>query len=363
MNFNYQRPDKGVPLSIEDLDTSFLRFPRVRFIKQETPLEYLGKLNSGAQLWVKRDDLLSVGLGGNKVRKLEFVLADALLKGKSTIVTAGAEQSNHLRITAACCAKIGLKCHVFFASKTGGNSSGNQDLAKLFGAEIHLIKGDLDSATKEALNFVEKHGGLEDSDIYFIPTGASVGLGCMGYALCYSEISHQVNRFAVKSNFIYLAASTMGTLGGLVCGASLMLDRRTSVGISAESFLKITAVNVDSAQLNPYDTVTKLCKETLSLLGKQEIFNSEIFEIITEPTVCGQYGVPTQISDFAMKFAAQNYGLVLDRTYSAKAFGQILFDDEIGKFKPSDNIIFLHTGGIGSNFSNLDNYSLASVLD
>lgn len=366
MDFNYKRPGDEIPFSVASLDTSFLSFPRVRFIKQETPLEHLGRLKSGANLWIKRDDLSPIGLGGNKVRKLEFILAEAIIMGATDIVSAGAEQSNHLRITAACCAKLGLRCHLFFASVTGEATSGNQDLAKLFGAQIHIIKGTLDDAVIAAEKFVadlsEKDHKTSVSP-YFIPPGGSIALGCLAYALCYSEITHQLNKFALKSNFVYLAASTMGTLSGLICGASLMLSRKESLGISLSSLLKIRAVNVDSQQSDPQSRILSLCKETLSLLNKSDNLNTEIFELVSDKEVVGSYGVPTKVSDFALRYAAETYGLLLDRTYTAKAFAQILVDDVNMKFKASDNIIFLHTGGIGANFSVLDNCSIRSIAN
>ncbi len=366
MSFNFERRDSDRSILIDTFDRSFLGIPRFKLFNGPTPLEHLGKLASGATLWMKRDDLLSVGLGGNKVRKLEFIIADALTVGATDVVTVGAEQSNHLRLTSACCAKAGLKSHLFFASPSGKQSSGNQDLAKLFGGKVYIVKGDLKAATEAALEFTNS---LKSDHLvpYYIEPGGSVPLGALGYMLCYSEISFQLEKLGIQSSYIYLPVSTMGTLAGLAAGASMMLSRKNNLGLSVSSLFKIRGIVVDP-DFGPYPTGTNekaldLTINTLEILNKSEVLNSNVFQLLYETDISGTYGKPTQISDAAFRFAARQYGLLLDRTYSAKAFGQLLADDLNGKFKSNENIIFLHTGGLGANFSTLGTSSLGELIN
>lgn len=314
------------------------RFPRRRYTPAPTPIEFLPRLSDhlgGPDVYVKRDDLLGLAGGGNKTRKLEFLVADALAQGADTLITVGAVQSNHCRLTLAAAAKEGLECRLVLEERVPNSyrpdAGGNNFLFGLLGAEnVTVVAGgsDLDRALEaeaDALAAVGRRG-------YVIPGGGSNALGALGYAACAEETMHQSFDLGVAFDHLVCASGSGGTHAGLVAGM-------TSVG-----GLPVTGISV-RAQKEPQEAkLHALATEVAAKLGARGGVPHEAFTVYDEYVGPG-YSLPTEGMVEAVKLFARLEGILLDPVYTGKAAAGLIDLVRRGHFKRGERVLFLHTGG------------------
>jgi 1-aminocyclopropane-1-carboxylate deaminase/D-cysteine desulfhydrase-like pyridoxal-dependent ACC family enzyme len=311
---------------------------RAKLATLPTPLEQGPKLPGGATLWVKRDDLTGLGMGGNKARKLEFLCGAAMTEGADTLVTVGAAQSNHCRTAAAAGARLGLAVHLMLGGTAPAEVAGNQLLSSLFGAELHFAGTDswpeLEAA-KDALC-----GSLADvgSHPYAIPIGGSTPLGAVGFALGWRELMEQCADVGCRPRAVVHATSSGGTHAGLLAGRAVYLDAGLRVP-------DVVGVAVAKDMVLDRAFTADLAGGALDLLGLDGV-HVEVADVRIEDDWLGRdYAVPTPEADAALLWAARHGGWVLDRVYTAKAFAALLALAEQGAWHAGDDVVFWHTGG------------------
>ena len=319
------------------------RFPRVSLAHLPTPLEPLPNLSQalgGPNLWIKRDDCTGLAGGGNKTRKLEFLVADALQHQADTLITQGATQSNHVRQTVAAAAKFGLKCHVLLEDRTGRvdtnhNHGGNVQLNKIGGATMERHSGgtDMHRAMEEAATKLSAQG----SKPYIIPGGGSNAIGSLGYVNAALELINQVNSLNLPVDHLVHATGSSGTQAGLVAGFMAMHVPIPILGVG---------VRLPQAQQE-----ANVAKTTLSAMALLDIQYADLAADIAE-RVCADcnyvgagYGIPAPSTLEAIKMLAQLEGIYLDPVYSGKGMAGLIDLVRQGRFNTTDNIVFLHTGG------------------
>jgi L-cysteate sulfo-lyase len=324
------------------------RFPRIKLAHLPTPLEFLPRLTEhlgGPSIYVKRDDCTGLAGGGNKTRKLEFLIADALEKGADTIITQGAVQSNHARQTAAAAATHGLRCELLFENRIAQPSdtylnSGNVLLDRLFGANIHHYPGgsDMNAAMEEVANQLREDGLTP----YVIPGGGSNPIGALGYVNCALEILHQANERQLHIDHIVHATGSAGTQAGLVTGL-----RATHSGIP------VLGIGVNAPQQAQEQKVFDLAVETADYIGAGGCVQRE--DVIANCDYVGAgYGVPTEGMREALLLLARLEGLLFDPVYSGKGLAGLIDLATKGHFADDENIVFLHTGGSAGLFGYLE---------
>jgi L-cysteate sulfo-lyase len=323
-------------------------FPRVSLAHLPTPLEYLPRLSEhlgGPDIWVKRDDCTGLATGGNKTRKLEFSMGEALEQGADTIITVGAVQSNHVRQTAAAAARLGMQCEVLLEHRVGKpselyRSSGNVLLDRIFGANLREYdKGtDFDTEMLRIADEVRAAGGTP----YIIPGGASNPVGALGYVGCAEELLQQCAEQGVAPDHAVLASGSAGTHAGF------------AVGLRASgSDLPILGVGVNIPQADQEAKVFKLAGETAGYIDKPGCVARE--DIIADCNYIGPgYGEPTESMNEAVLMLARLEGLLFDPVYSGKAMAGMIDYVRKGRFTKGQNIVFLHTGGVAGLFAYAD---------
>ena len=314
------------------------RFPRRRYTPHPTPLEPLPNLTKalgGPEIWIKRDDLLGLAAGGNKTRKLEFLVADALAQGADTLITVGAPQSNHCRLTLAAAAKEGLKCRLVLEQRVAGSynagATGNNFLYNLIGAEtIRVVNAgdDLNAAMQKQAADVEAKG----RKAYIIPGGGSNALGALGYVACAHEIAAQCLELGISFDRIVVASGSCGTHSGLLVGAK-------SIHFDAP----ITGVNVRRPRAEQEGNLLKLARETAALL---EIEAPQANDVVALDEWVGPgYSLPTDEMVEAVRMLARLEGVLLDPVYSGKAMAGLIGLARRGELKRGERVLFVHTGG------------------
>ena len=324
------------------------KFPRIQLAHLPTPLELLPRLSEhlgGPKIYVKRDDCTGLATGGNKTRKLEFSMGEALQQKADTIITVGAVQSNHVRQTAAAACKLGMKCEVLLEHRVGHPSdlyrnSGNVLLDRIFGANLREYeKGtDFDAAMAEVASEVRAVGGTP----YLIPGGASNPVGALGYVGCGLELLQQFSEQSLGVDHIVTATGSAGTHAGL------------AVGIRAGgSDLPILGIGVNAPQDAQEDRVFKLAAETADLVGAPGVVSRD--DIIADCNYIGPgYGEPTDAMNEAILMLARLEGLLFDPVYSGKALAGMIDYIRQGRFDDTATIVFLHTGGAAGLFAYAD---------
>jgi L-cysteate sulfo-lyase len=327
-------------------------FPRVPLAHLPTPLELLPNLTKhlgGPEIWVKRDDCTGLATGGNKTRKLEFSMGEALEKGADTIITVGAVQSNHVRQTAAAACKLGMKCEVLLEHRVSDPSelyrtSGNVLLDRIFGANLREFEkgADFDAAMDDVAEEVRTSGGVP----YIVPGGASNPVGALGYVGCGEELLQQFEEQNLKIDHLVTATGSAGTHGGL------------AVGLRASgSDLPILGIGVNAPQDVQEERVFNLACETAELVGKPGCVTRE--DIVADCNYIGPgYGEPTEGMNEAVLMLARQEGLLFDPVYSGKALAGMIDYVREGRFGSDDKIVFLHTGGSAGLFAYADNLQL-----
>lgn len=316
-----------------------VRYPdRIRLANLPTPLVRLERLSSelsGARLWVKRDDLTGLELSGNKVRKLEYLLAAALEDGCDTIVTVGSVQSNHCRSTAAACARLGLRAHLVLWGDLPQQPAGNLLLDRLFGAEItHVSQSEYEARGDELCQQVVQAEHEAGRKVRFIPAGGSEPLGCWGYIRAAAELAEQLVARGIDACDVVVPVSTGGTYGGLLLG--VLLHRLEQ--------LTIHAVPVCDDVPTHRERVCRLCHDAVQRF-EFPIACDESRLSFLDGYVGPGYGQSCPELIGAIRLAAREEGLILDPVYSGKAFWALLDQirqDRLGRDRP---VVFIHTGG------------------
>lgn len=319
------------------------RFPRRRYTPAPTPLEKLPRLSAhlGVEVWIKRDDQTGLAMGGNKTRKLEFLVADALAQGADTLVTVGAPQSNHCRLTLAAAAKEGLKCCLVLEERVPGsydkNASGNNFLFGLIGAEaIHVVPtgGDLNDAMMTIADELLSQGRKP----YLIPGGGSNPLGALGYVVCANEIMQQSADLHVAFDHVVLASGSTGTHAGLLVGLE-----------AAHAGVPVIGINVRRPRAEQEANVYKLVSETADFLGVPCPDKATVTAL--DDWVGPGYSLPTDAMIEAVRLFARLEGVLLDPVYTGKAAAGLIGLARRGAFTAGEKLLFLHTGGAPALFA------------
>lgn len=333
----------AAPVS-HDSKIDFSRFPRVGLCHQPTPVEPMVRLSEelgGPNLFIKRDDCTGLATGGNKTRKLEFLVGEALQANADMLVTQGAVQSNHVRQTAAAACKVGMKCHALLERRVPGRSesyetTGNVFLDRIFGATMEFRPSGLDM-NAEAAEVTEKLKA-DGHRPFFIPGGGSNATGALGYASCAQEIATQATASGTRFDWLVMGTGSTGTQAGLVAGFhALGLD------------LPVMGVSVRQPRERQIQAVHKLVKLTLE---KLEAPSAPVSKVLVDDGYVGEgYGIPAPSTLEAIALTARMEGILLDPVYSAKGMAGLIGLVRQGLFKPTDNVLFLHTGGSSALFA------------
>ncbi len=310
---------------------SLADFPRVKLGLFPTPIHRLDRVSSllHTNVYIKRDDLTGVGLGGNKVRKLEFLLADAQQKGAGLVFTTGGAQSNHAMLTAAAAGKLGMEAILILKQRGVTERLGNQLLEHLMGTEVRFMDTDDYADIYAEMDRVGKERGVP---YYKIPCGGSNALGTLGYVACAEEIRGQ----GMKFDHLVCAEGSGGTMAGLALGAKLFLPGTRVYGMMVDT--------------DPFDVITlRLMREAAELLEADIAVSGEDF---TLRDLCGPgYAIPSEEGNAAVELMAREEGIFLDPVYTGKAFAGLLQIAREGAFREDDRVLFLHSGGAGGLFA------------
>ncbi|MDA0370287.1 MAG: D-cysteine desulfhydrase family protein [Actinomycetota bacterium] len=308
--------------------------PRVRLATLPTPLERGPVIGDDVTLWVKRDDLTGLGMGGNKARKLEFLCGDASASGADTLVTVGAGQSNHCRMTAAAGALLGWETHLVLAGDRPTVLEGNQLLSDLFGADMHftgagpadwaMLERERERLTNELISAGRRP--------YSIPIGGSTAVGALGYVSAYDELVEQCER---EPAAIVVTSSSGGTHAGLVAGRAW----RRALGKAAPP---VVAIGVAKGVVKQIPDVGELAERALEIAGLPGRVEPDDVEIDGR-WLGDDYAIPTEASVAAAEWAARHGAWVLDGVYTAKGMAGLLGNVE--RWSPGDHVVFVHTGG------------------
>lgn len=323
--------------------------PRLALMSAPTPLEPLPRLGAwlGRQMprpvYVKRDDEIGPGLGGNKTRKLEYLLAEAQAQGAQRVVTFGGLQSNHARLTAAAANRLGLETHLFYFERRPASLPGNLLLNQLLGAKLHFIPlgGDDGGMSLEtAIRLVRWVSRLLVGRSYFIPVGGHTPAGCLGYVRAAVELEDQRQALGLESAWLVTAAGSGGTLAGLLAGLALCGSPLRPLGIDVGKLWKGFP-----------GSIAALAGETCTRLGVDRRFTAADVPLVEGRFVGPRYGAPSPQGLEAMRLAARLEGLLLDPVYTAKAFAGMLALAKQGTIGNREPLIFLHTGGYPALFA------------
>ena len=315
------------------------RRPRVSIAHLPTPLEMLPRLTAhlgGPQLWAKRDDQTGLATGGNKTRKLEFLVAEALAQGADTLVTCGAAQSNHARQTAAAAARFGLACTLVLRGEPPPQAQGNLLLDELLGAEIVWAGADdLTARLEETADALRSRGRRP----CIVPYGGSNPVGVCGYVAAMEELLAQAAQAGLSFDHIVLASSSGGTQAGLTVAARALNYRGRILGISVD-------LPADPLRRR----MAELATATADHLGLPLTFAPEDFAV-EDGYRGGGYGVISDLEREAIRLLARTEGLLLDPVYTGRAFGGLIDLIRRGAFSPRERVLFWHTGGVAGLFA------------
>ena len=315
------------------------KFPRRRYTQYATPIEKLERLSAilgGSTVYMKRDDLLGLAGGGNKTRKLEFLMADALSKGADTVITCGAVQSNHCRLTLAAAVKEGLRCQLVLEQRVPGSydryASGNNFLFHLLGVEaVHVVEGgsDMMAEMQRVADELREQGRKP----YIIPGGGSNEIGALGYVACAQEMLQQLFEMELSIDHIIVTSGSTGTHAGVLTGI---------IGLNAN--IPVTGIGINRRKGPQTEAVYALCS---ALASKLELKYAPAMEdvIVFDDYIGEGYSRPTKEMIEAVKLVARTEAILLDPVYTGKAMAGMIDLIKKGYFGDAKNILFLHTGG------------------
>mgnify|MGYP000880128185 FL=1 len=319
-------------------------FPSVPLCHQPTPLEFMPRMSEslgGPRLWIKRDDCTGLATGGNKTRKLEFLIADAIEKGADMVVTQGAVQSNHVRQTAAAACKFGLDCHALLERRVPGRAddyetTGNVLFDQMFGTSLEFRPAGLDM-NAEAMAVTEKLAAAGRKP-YFIPGGGSNEIGALGYVSCAYELLDQIKANNLDVGWIVLATGSAGTHAGMLAGLH-----------AAGSTIPVMGISVRQPEDKQIAAVHKLAVLTAAQLTDTPLGVEKV--IVDDGYVGAGYGQPTQGTLDAINLIARREGLLFDPVYSGKGLAGMIGLAGQNFFESDKDVIFLHTGGAAALFA------------
>jgi L-cysteate sulfo-lyase len=333
-----------MPIDRKPLSDRLTVFPRLGLANLPTPLEPMPRLTAhlgGPRLWVKREDATGLGFGGNKLRKLDYVLHAALASGADTIVSGGVVQSNSQRQVAAAAAKLGLACHLAVyhgrlePPTSEYETSGNAFLNRLFGAHLHDVPwtGDRNAAIRALVGDLEAGGHRP----YFVPYGVSNALGAVAYATTIAEIEPQAARSGFRPAAIVHCTGSAGTQAGLVAGAAVAMPETRIVGI-----------DIDAEPARVRADVVALAREASDLLDVG--FDDTMVEVVAGHAGPA-YGVPHDATIEAIRLAGRLEALPLDPAYSGKGLAGLIALIRQRRWRPDEEVVFLHSGGAPALFA------------
>ena len=318
------------------------KLPRFPLAQLPTPLESLPRLSrelGGPELLIKRDDQTGLALGGNKTRKLEFLVGQALEQGADTLVTAGAAQSNHCRQTAAAAAKAGLKCELILNGRKPELPNGNLLLNQLLGATEHWIERPQRAAK---LSELPEQLRAQGRQTYVIPVGGSNGVGATGYVLAMMELAEQLRATQQRVDHIVFGSSSGGTQAGIVLGAQV-------VGFAGQ--LHGLSIDKDDPEHEEYEIeVAQIANKCASYVGAEARFGRQDIKVAYGYMGEG-YGVVGDLEREAIRLMARCEGIILDPVYAGRAFGALVDLIRKGAFKRGETVLFWHTGGTPALFA------------
>ncbi len=313
------------------------RFPRLHIAHLPTPLEPMPRLSKelGCEVWIKRDDCTGVSTGGNKTRKLEFLMAEAEAQGADMVMTQGATQSNHARQTAAFAARQGVDCHILLEDRTGYNNAnynenGNVLLDHLHGATTEKFPGghDMVAEMERAAEAARAEGRM----VYVIPGGGSNPVGALGYVNCALELVAQANDRGLRIDRLVHATGSSGTQAGLVTGMALM-----------RSGIPVLGIGTRAPREKQEQMVFDLASRTAAYMGHEGAIDRG--QVVANTDYVGEgYGLPTESGIEAIRMFAELEGILLDPVYSAKGAAGLIDLARKGTFE-GERVVFLHTGG------------------
>ena len=327
-----------------EIHMQLARFPRIRLAHLPTPLEPLDRLSAalgGPEIWIKRDDCTGLSTGGNKTRKLEFLMAEAVAQGADIVLTQGATQSNHARQTAAFAARLGIDCHILLENRTGSNDpnynvNGNVFLDHLHGATMERCPGGIDMNAK--LAEAAERCAAEGRKPYAIPGGGSNPTGALGYVDAAFELVRQADGIGLSIDHLIHATGSAGTQAGLVVGL-----KAVNAGIP------LLGIGVRAERKTQEENVYRLALATADTLGQPNLVKRE--DVVADTSYVGPgYGLPTPGMIEAVEMFARLEGILLDPVYSGKGAAGLIDLVRKGRFKKDEKVVFLHTGGSAALF-------------
>lgn len=323
--------------------------PRERFAHLPTPLEPLVHLTEdlgGPRIWIKRDDCTGLAFGGNKARKLEYLVGHALSRGSNVIITSGAWQSNHVRLTAAVAAKFGMRCHVVLSPPNPESSEiglddqcGNLLLVKLLNAETHYVPDD-GVATDDCVRELSEREMADGYTPYVVPIGGSNAIGAAGYIGCANEIVVQASEQDFAPTHLVLATGSGGTHAGLLAGVAQAAIRTDVIGISVSESAEVKKSKIRVV----LDELDQCMGRDGSLISAEKIH-------VKDSYVGRGYALAGEDVLSVIRLVARREGILLDPVYTGKAMVGLIDLIRAGNFKSSDNVVFLHSGGTPAIFN------------
>lgn len=329
-------------------------FRRVKLAETPTPFEEaprFSKAVGGPRVFLKRDDATGLALGGNKARKLELLMGDALELGADTVITCGGPQSNHARMTAAAARKLGLHPVLVLDGDDPGKREGNLLLDHLLGAEI-IFSGSKSAC--DLLDDVRDEVASRGRKPYVVPLGGSSAIGALAYMECVEEIVAQSKELGISPKALYVASGSVGTLAGVIMGKVAFQAPFEAIGVAvspgAEAKVKRTIELMTQSISLLRSRVAHPAPNLKRLLGHSPEGLSDLVSI-DEREVGEGYAIPTEAGLEAIRLLARNEGVLTDPVYTAKALAGLIRDARAGVYSKDDSVIFLHTGGVPSDFA------------
>jgi L-cysteate sulfo-lyase len=316
-------------------------YPRIRLGHFPTPLEFMPNLTKhlgGPQIYIKRDDCTGLATGGNKTRKLEFLVAQALEQGADTLITQGAVQSNHARQTVAAAARVGMQCKILLEQRVSNASeeyeeSGNVMLDRLMGGDI-VARLPAGTNMQEAMEDLAAELRSAGRKPYVIPGGGSNPVGALGYVRCAQELLDQSYEAGVRIDHVVHATGSTGTQAGLVVGLR-----------ASNSGIPVYGISVRAPKDKQEENVWRLVQATVDYMGLPASSVERADVVANSDYVGDGYGIPTQSMIDAVRLTAQQEGILLDPVYSGKGMAGLIALIRAGHFKKGENVVFVHTGG------------------
>jgi D-cysteine desulfhydrase family pyridoxal phosphate-dependent enzyme len=325
----------------QDLHGAIAARPRVSLAHLPTPLDEAPRLSErlGVRVLIKRDDTTGLALGGNKARKLEFVLAEALAAGADTIITTGSSQSNHARITAAACNRLGLSCSLVLMPGLHLESQGNLLLDQMLGADVHIIESTAAGAASEAMEALADELRATGRSPYVVPLGASTPVGAVGYAAMFDELQQQLEALNTTATHLYVVSGSCGTQAGILAGV-----------IAIETPMIVQGISVSHGKEYLAPLVIELTEQTLRLLDLDGTVDPAE-ALVDDGYVGPAYGHPTPGMLEALEIVARDEGILLDPVYTGKAMAGLIDHARRGVIGKDDTVVFLHSGGLPAIFA------------